>query len=181
MVHGAGVEGCKQNGLNWVLNPWDDNFEEFSIMQMGWTFIEKKCEGDPQLADAMVEAEVWATRLVSDWRVTFMKNVDDLQALRDSEKKEAAEAKKKKEAEHAAPFWVRVWDKTPKTPAAAAALLVVWVKRLAAQVTWAVKLYMQAHMFFRGFLANPTDAFSAAERITMQATLYLIGLLVTIW
>ena len=39
-------------------------------------------------------------------------------------------------------------------------------------VMWAIKLYMAAHMFFRVFLANPTDAFSAAERTVMQCTMY---------
>jgi hypothetical protein len=30
------MEGCKQNGLDWVLNPWDDIFHEFAITQCGW-------------------------------------------------------------------------------------------------------------------------------------------------
>jgi len=40
---------------------------------------------------------------------------------------------------------------------------------------------MSAHMFFRAFLADPFSPFSGAERIVMQATLYLVGLLVTVW
>ena len=48
-------------------------------------------------------------------------------------------------------------------------------------VMWAIKLYMAAHMFFRVFLANPTDAFSAAERTVMQCTMYLTSLLITVW
>jgi len=30
------MEGCKQNGMDWVLNPWDDIFHEFAITQCGW-------------------------------------------------------------------------------------------------------------------------------------------------
>jgi len=40
---------------------------------------------------------------------------------------------------------------------------------------------MAAHMFFRAFLADPFSSFSGAERIVMQATLYLVCLLVTVW
>ena len=51
------MEGCKQNGLAWVLNPWDDIFNEFDILQCGWTFIEQKINGDPVFAAAVMDAE----------------------------------------------------------------------------------------------------------------------------
>ena len=37
------MEGCKQSGLDWVLNPWDDVFHEFHITQCGWGGQENAC------------------------------------------------------------------------------------------------------------------------------------------
>ena len=56
-----------------------------------------------------------------------------------------------------------------------------WVKYLIGFVKWGLRLYFAAHIFLRAFLANPTDAFSGAERVVMQTTCYLAALIITVW
>ena len=69
----------------------------------------------------------------------------------------------------------------PATLGAAAASAKGWIVYWYKFVFWAIDMYMKAHMFFRHFLAKPTDAFSASERITMQSTGYFVSLVLTIW
>ena len=54
-------------------------------------------------------------------------------------------------------------------------------KRVYRFLAWCVARYAAAHMLFRAFLAKPTDAFTGAERLVTQSTVYVMSLLVTIW
>jgi hypothetical protein len=171
------IEGCKQNGLAWVLNPWDDMYHEFDILQCGWTWMEQKIAGDPALAAAVVDAERAAEKHVTAWREGFTSTINSLFDLRKQEGKE----KKAKAYAERPPLATCVYNVVPKTVGAAAGVVKWWVVEFYKFVTWAVKLYCAAHMFFRAFLSNPTDSFSGAERIVMQSTLYLVGLLVATW
>ena len=49
LVFASGHGGCKQAGLNWVLNPWDNLFFEFDIVQCGWTWIELRVNCNAEL------------------------------------------------------------------------------------------------------------------------------------
>ena len=171
------MEGCKQSGLKWVLNPWDDVYREFDILQRGWAWIEERVAGDPVVAAAVIDAEQHAERCVTTWREGFVAAVEGLHALR-AEERRAAEAKARANSPG---VFARAWG----TVASAAAAPVKTMRRMArwfyGLVVWAVKLYMAAHMFFRAFLANATDSFSAAERVVMQSTMYFTALLITIW
>ena len=120
-----------------------------------------------------------AEQYVTAWRVNFTDTVQSLFALR---KEEAAEKKAKDKAElRKTPLQTRVYNAVPKTGGAVAGAVTWCVVKFYNFIKWGVKLYMAAHMFFRAFLANPTDSFSGAERIVMQSTLYLVGLLVATW
>jgi hypothetical protein len=171
------IEGCNQNGLKWVLNPWDDIFNEFDILQCGWTYVEQQVKSDPVLAAAVVDAEKHAERHVTAWRDGFKNTVQSLHDLRVREAKDKAAAARAAQP----PLAARAWRAAPKTVGGVAGEMTWLVRWLYSTVAWWVKMYMAAHMFFRAFLANPTDSFSGAERIVMQSTLYLVGLLVATW
>ena len=150
-----------------MLNPWDDIFHEFHITQCGWTFIEQKVDGNAALAAAVVEAEAHAEMHVTKWREDFVGTVEALHVLR------TREAKDKKAAEDAKrpPLATRVWTRAPKTLGAGVGLVTWTVVSFYKFVTWAVKLYMAAHMFFRAFLADPFSSFSGRGGIeTMHST-----------
>ena len=87
------MEGCRQNGLSWVLNPWDDLYHEFDILQCGWTWVQQQVRGDSQVAKAVLVATERAAECVSTWRESFTAT---MQALH--EQKKAEEAEKKREA-----------------------------------------------------------------------------------
>ena len=171
------AEGCKQAGMNFVLNPWDDVFHEFDIVQCGWHWIERRVNGDAEVAAAVLEAETHAERCVTKWRERFVDVVRGLHAMRASEERRRARAAAKKTggvlgsvARFALAIVTAPWTTFRRILARAYRLLV-----------WAVKLYAAAHMFFRAFLAKPTDAFTGSERVVMQTTMYLTSLLVTVW
>jgi len=81
------------------------------------------------------------------------------------------EAKDKKLAEDAQrpPLATRVWMRTPKTLGAGVGLVTWSVVKFYKFVTWAVKLYMAAHMFFRAFLADPFSSFSSRGGVENNA------------
>ena len=76
------MEGCSQAGLVWVLNPWDDVFAEFDILQCGWTYVELRVKGDPQVAAAVLEAERAAKTCITEWREGFVAAATALRAAR---------------------------------------------------------------------------------------------------
>ena len=171
------MEGCKQAGLNWVLNPWDNLFFEFDIVQCGWTWIELRVNCDAEIAAAVMEAETHAEVCVTRWREHFTDTVRGLHAMRMQEEKERL----KKQAAKAGGVPAKITKfvcGALLSPVKAIKSFFAWLYGF---VMWAIKLYMAAHMFFRVFLANPTDAFSAAERTVMQCTMYLTSLLLTVW
>jgi len=98
---------------------------------------------------------------VTKWREGFVGTVEALHALR------TREANDKRAAEVAAwaPLATRVWAGVPKTPSAGLGLVTWSVVRFYKFVTWAVRLYMAAHMFFRAFLADPFSSFSGRGAI----------------
>ena len=170
------MEGCKQAGLNWVLNPWDNLFFEFDIVQCGWTWIELRVNCNAEVAAAVMEAEAHAELCVTRWREHFTDTVRSLHAMRMLEEKERLKnaARDSRVLAKIATFVCGAL----LSPVKAIKSFFVWLYGF---VMWAIKLYMAAHMFFRVFLANPTDAFSAAERTVMQCTMYLTSLLITVW
>ena len=108
---------------------------------------------------------------VTKWREDFVGTVEALHALRTREAKD----KKAAEAANRPPLATRVWTQVPKTVGASVGLIAWSVVSFYKFVTWAGRLYMSAHMFFRAFLADPFSSFSGAESIVMQATLYLVA------
>ena len=164
-------------GLSWVLNPWDDLYHEFDILQCGWTWVQAQVRGDTQVAKAVLVATERAAECVAAWRETFTATVQALHV-----QKKAEEAARKAEAAKKKPSFI---SRACVCLGAVAMAPVTAAKSTARAfhkwLMWIIRLYMAAHMFLRAFLANPTDAFSAAERVVMQSSMYLVGLLVTVW
>ena len=164
-------------GLSWVLNPWDDLYHEFDILQCGWTWVQAQVRGDTQVAKAVLVATERAAECVAAWRETFTGTVQALHV-----QKKAEEAARKAEAAKKKPSFI---SRACVCLGAVAMAPVNTAKSTARAfhkwLMWIIRLYMAAHMFLRAFLANPTDAFSAAERVVMQSSMYLVGLLVTVW
>ena len=171
------MEGCSQAGLAWVLNPWDDVFAEFDILQCGWTYVELRVKGDPEVAAAVLDAERAAKRCVTEWREAFVAAIMALRAVRaaeDAQKKKLARAQEKGLLTKAClALW---WTLTSPV-----SFVKFWVNYLIGFIVWGLRLYFAAHIFLRAFLADPTAAFSGAERVVMQTTCYLAALLITVW
>ena len=160
-----------------MLNPWDDLYHEFDILQCGWTWVQAQVRGDTQVAKAVLVATERAAECVAAWRETFTATVQALHV-----QKKAEEAARKAEAAKKKPSFI---SRACVCLGAVAMAPVTAAKSTARAfhkwLMWIIRLYMAAHMFLRAFLANPTDAFSAAERVVMQSSMYLVGLLVTVW
>ena len=171
------MEGCSQAGLVWVLNPWDDVFAEFDILQCGWTYVELRVKGDPQVAAAVLEAERAAKTCITEWREGFVAAATALRAARAAEEARAKKLAQAKEKGFIAKACLALWWALTSP----VGFVTFWVKYLIGFVKWGLRLYFAAHIFLRAFLANPTDAFSGAERVVMQTTCYLAALIITVW
>ena len=171
------MEGCSQAGLVWVLNPWDDVFAEFDILQCGWTYVELRVKGDPQVAAAVLEAERAAKTCITEWREGFVAAATALRAARAAEEARAKKLARAKEKGFIAKACLALWWALTSP----VGFVTFWVKYLIGFVKWGLRLYFAAHIFLRAFLANPTDAFSGAERVVMQTTCYLAALIITVW
>ena len=171
------LEGCAQAGMSWVLNPWDDRFFEYDILQCGWTWLEQKIDGDAQYAAAVVDAMADAERCVTAWRERFVEEVKKLHAMRMREKKKRALQK----ATTSDGFARRFGAACAAFVAAPVSETKRGVKYCFKVIRWMLSLYFAAHIFLRAFLARATDAFSGAERVVMQSTGYLVTLIVATW
>jgi hypothetical protein len=166
------LAACEIYELGWVVNPWDESFEPYDIAQHGWTFVQKNLAGtSPEMADAVLRGRNAAKIAVTAWRESHS---DAIEGLRERRIAEAAEKKKEK--------------KTRPIVVVALAAIWFWLTRpmLFAHAAWAflkfiVHAYCEAHMFFRAFLAPATAQFTGAQRLFVQSSIYLMGLLICVW
>ena len=173
------TRACAHYGLSWVMNPWDDHYREYDIAQRGWAFLGKTVGSNRRLAAAVLAAEADADALVDGWRRRFEAGAEAFRAdvaAREREKKRRA-AKEAPACAFVTKACVAAWwvATHPLTTTARLA------KRVYRFLAWCVARYAAAHMLFRAFLAKPTDAFTGAERLVTQSTVYVTSLLVTIW
>ena len=168
------LAACEIYELGWVVNPWDESFEPYDIAQHGWTFVQKNLAGtSPEMADAVLRGRNAAKIAVTAWRESHS---DAIEGLRERRIAEAAEKKKDEE------------KKTRPIVVVALAAIWFWLTRpmLFAHAAWAflkfiVHAYCEAHMFFRAFLAPATAQFTGAQRLFVQSSIYLMGLLICVW
>ena len=161
------------------MNPWDDHYREYDIAQRGWAFLGKTVGSNRRLAAAVLAAEADADALVDGWRRRFEASAEAFRAdvaAREREKKRRA-AKEAPACAFVTKASVAAWWVTTHPLTTTARL----AKRVYRFLAWCVARYAAAHMLFRAFLAKPTDAFTGAERLVTQSTVYVMSLLVTIW
>ena len=161
------------------MNPWDDHYREYDIAQRGWAFLGKTVGSNRRLAAAVLAAEADADTLVDGWRRRFEASAEAFRAdvaAREREKKRRA-AKEAPACAFVTKASVAAWWVTTHPLTTTARL----AKRVYRFLAWCVARYAAAHMLFRAFLAKPTDAFTGAERLVTQSTVYVMSLLVTIW
>ena len=173
------TRACAHYGLSWVMNPWDDHYREYDIAQRGWAFLGKTVGSNRRLAAAVLAAEADADALVDGWRRRFEASAEAFRAdvaAREREKKRRA-AKEAPACAFVTKASVAAWWVTTHPLTTTARL----AKRVYRFLAWCVARYAAAHMLFRAFLAKPTDAFTGAERLVTQSTVYVMSLLVTIW
>ena len=84
-----------------MLNPWDDLYHEFDILQCGWTWVQAQVRGDTQVAKAVLVATERAAECVAAWRETFTGTVQALHV-----QKKAEEAARKAEAAKKKPSFI---------------------------------------------------------------------------
>ena len=167
-------------GHRWVVNPWDEDYVEFDIGLKAWSFLDVAANDDPALAAAILEARADAAVNVERWRTEFTECTERFKHERDS-------VLARRAADNSLSMRTkRFMDAIPSYSVNEA---ILGIGQSAKQATarsvkgtkWAVGRYMRAHMFWRCFTATPTDAFTATERIVMQATMYFLALVVTVW
>ena len=128
----------------------------------------------------MLAAEADADALVDGWRRRFEASAEARRradvAAREREKKRRP-AKEAPACAFVTKASVAAWWVTTHPLRTTARL----AKRVYRFLAWCVARYAAAHMLFRAFLAKPTDAFTGAERLVTQSTVYAMPLLVTIW
>ena len=179
MGHAAGHGGGARRRAR--LGAWrpDDVFAEFDILQCGWTYVELRVKGDLQVAAAVPRRSAPGGG-ITEWREFFVAARPPLlraarEPAEEARAKKLAQAKEKAFIAKAclALWWARLGlaggfrDVLGQVP-----------DRLREMGGW---LAFAAHIFLRAFLANPTDAFSGAERVVMQTTCYLAALIITVW
>ena len=167
------LAACEIYELGWVVNPWDESFEPYDIAQHGWTFVQKNLAGtSPEMADAVLRGRNAAKIAVTAWCESHS---DAIEGLRERRIAEAAEKKK---------------DEKKTRPIVVVALAAIWFwltrPMLFARAAWAlakfaVHAYCEAHMFFRAFLAPATAQFTGAQRLVVQSSIYIMGLLICVW
>jgi hypothetical protein len=174
------VAAYEDLGHKWVINPWDEDFAEYDMQMKAWNFLDMTAKDDPELAAAILDSQAEAGVVVEGWRVDFTDKVERFKIEQD---RVAA----KRAADDTPTIRLkRFLDSLPSYTIDEAVSGIAKSTGRGYTTTvkntkWAVGRYMKAHMFWRCFTASPTDAFSAAERITMQATIYFVALLTTTW
>ena len=118
-----------------------------------------------------------AKTCITEWREGFVAAATALRAARAAEEARAKKLAQAKEKGFIAKACLALWWALTSP----VGFVTFWVKYLIGFVKWGLRLYFAAHIFLRAFLANPTDAFSGAERVVMQTTCYLAALIITVW
>lgn len=174
------VKAYEELGHKWVINPWDDEYYEYDMLVKAWSFLDMTAKDDPELAAAIIDSQAEAGINIENWRIDFTAKIErfkyDQEAAAAQRARDTSTASRLGRFVHAIPTYT-----VSEALVGIARSTETSYKYTVKNTKWVIVRYMKAHMFWRAFTATATDAFSASERIAMQATIYFLALVTTIW